>query len=114
MPPKKRSYKEAFFNFGFTSVIKNSIEKPQFVICSKVLTQESMKSSKFKQHLESCHGALVGKSADYFMRKSELLKNCHLDSGGMWAKQQSSIGGVISHRLPHCSGKKASHKARNS
>ena len=83
MPPKKRSYKEAFLNFGFTSVIENSIEKPQYVICSKVLTQESMKPSKLKQHLESRHGGLLGKSADYFWRKSELLKNCRLDSGGM-------------------------------
>ena len=108
MPPKKRSYKEAFLNFGFTSVIENSIEKPQCVICSKILTQESMKPSKLKQHLESRHSELVGKSVDYFRRKSELLKNSRLDSEGMWAKQ-SSIGGVISHRLPHCSGKKASH-----
>ena len=28
MLPKKRSYKEAFLNFGFMSVIENSIEKP--------------------------------------------------------------------------------------
>ena len=43
MPPKKRSYKEAFLNFGFTSVIENSIEKPKCVICFKVLTQKNMK-----------------------------------------------------------------------
>ena len=43
MPPKKRSYKEAFLNFGFTSVIENYIEKLQCAICFKVLTQESMK-----------------------------------------------------------------------
>ena len=91
MPPKKRSYKEAFLNFGFTSVIENSIEKPQCVICSKVLTQESMKPSKLKQHLESRHSELVGKSVDYFRRKSELLKNCCLDSEGMWAKQNKAV-----------------------
>ena len=62
MPSKKRSYKEAFLNFDFTSVIKNSIEKPQCVICFKVLTQESMKPSKLKQHFKSCHGELVQKS----------------------------------------------------
>ena len=111
MPSKKQSYKEAFLNFGFTSVIENSVEKPQCVVCSKVLARESMKPSKLKQHLESRHGELVRKSADYFRRKSKLLKNCRLDSGGMWAKQ-SSIGGVVSHRFPHCSGKKASHNWR--
>ena len=91
MPPKKRSYKEAFLNFGFTSVIENSIEKPQCVICSKVLTQESMKPSKLKQHLESRLCELVGKSVDYFRRKSELFKNCRLDSEGMWAKQNKAV-----------------------
>ena len=91
MPPKKRSYKEAFLNCGFTSVIENSIEKPRCVICSKVLIQESMKPSKLKQHLESRHSELVGKSVDYFRRKSELLKNCRLDSERMWAKQNKAV-----------------------
>ena len=66
MPPKKRSYEEAFLNFGVASVIENSVEKPQCVICSEVLTWESVKTSKLKQHLESRHGELVGKSVDYF------------------------------------------------
>ena len=81
MPPKKQSYKEAFLNFGFTSVIENSIEKPQCVICFKVLTQESMKPSKLKRHFKSCHRELVEKSIDYFKRKAKHLKNCRLDSG---------------------------------
>ena len=91
MPPKKRSYEEAFLNFRFTSVMKNSIEKPQCMICFKVLTQESMKPSKSKQHFKSRHGELVGKSVDYFMRKSEHLKNRRLHSGGMWAKQNKAV-----------------------
>ena len=91
MPPKKRSYKEAFLNFGFTSIIENSIEKPQCVICSKVLTRESIKLSKLKQHLESGHSELVGKSVDFFRRKSELLKKSRLDSEGMWAKQNQAV-----------------------
>ena len=91
MPPKKRNYKEAFLNFGFTSVIENSIEKPQCVICFKVLTQESMKPSKSKQHFKSCHGELVEKSVDYFRRKAEHLKNRRLDSGGMWPRQNRAL-----------------------
>ena len=91
MPPTKRSYKEAFLNFGFTNVIKNSVERPQCVVCSKVLTQENMKPSKLKQHLESRHDELVETLVDYFRRKSELLKNCRLDSAGMWAKQNKVV-----------------------
>ena len=81
MSPKKRNYKEAFLDFDFTSVIENSIEKPQCVICFKVLTQKSMKPSKLKQHFKSCHGELVEKSVDYFRKKSEHFKNRRLDSG---------------------------------
>ena len=91
MPLKKQSYKEAFLNFGFISVIENSIEKPQCVICFKVLTQESMKPSKLKQHFKSCHGKLVKKSDDYFKRKAEHLKNHHLDSGGIWPRQNKAL-----------------------
>lgn len=90
MPPKKRSYKEAFLKFGFTSVSEGPFEKPQCVICFKVLSQESMKPSKLKQHLESCHGELAGKTVDFFRRKSEHLKNVRLDSGGMWAQQNNA------------------------
>ena len=42
-----------------------------------------MKPSKLKQHLESRHSELGGKSVEYFGQKSELLKNCRLDSEGM-------------------------------
>ena len=82
----KRNYKEAFRKFCFTSVNKNCIEKPQCVICCKVLTQKGMKSSKLKQHFESRHGELVGKSVDYFRLKLE-LKNRRLNFGGMWAQK---------------------------
>ena len=50
-----------------------------------------MKPNKLKKHLESRHSKLVGKSVDYFRRKSELLKNCRLDSEGMWAKQNKAV-----------------------
>ena len=72
MSPKKQGYKKAFLKFGFMSVI----EKPQCVICFKVLTQESMKLSKLRQHFESCHEKLAGKSVDYFRQKSEFLGEC--------------------------------------
>ena len=101
MPPKKQSYKEAFLNFDFTSVIENSIEKLQCVICSKVLTQESMKPSKLKQHFKSCHGELAEKSVDYFRRKAEHLKNHRLDSGGMWPRQNKALL-EASYRIAFC------------
>ena len=90
MPLKKQSYK-AFLKFGYTTVIENSIEKLQCVICFKVLTQESMKPSKLKQHFKSCHGKLVKNSDDYFKQKAEHLKNRQLDSGGIWPRQNKAL-----------------------
>ena len=45
-----------------------------------------MESSKLKLHFESCHGKLVEKSI-HLRQKPERLKNCRIDSGGMWVKQ---------------------------
>ena len=50
-----------------------------------------MKPSKLKQHFKSCHGELVEKSIDYFRRKAEHFKNCRLDSGGMWPRQNKAL-----------------------
>ncbi|CAH2208011.1 jg8750, partial [Pararge aegeria aegeria] len=43
---KKRSYKEAFLQWGFTNIVDRNMEKPQCVLCNKVLNPESMKPSK--------------------------------------------------------------------
>ena len=45
---KKRSYKEEFLQWGFTNIMEGNVEKPQCVLCNKVLTTESLKPSKLK------------------------------------------------------------------
>ena len=51
--PKKKSYKysDSYLDFGFTFILRNGEEKPQCVICSKVLASESMLPNKLKRHL---------------------------------------------------------------
>ena len=66
---KKRSYSKAFLSYGFTSLIDKSVEKPQCVICLKVLSAESMKPSKLREHLEKYHTELMGKDIEFFERK---------------------------------------------
>ena len=63
---RKRSYSEAYLKWGFTSITDQSIEKPQCVICGKVLAHESMKPSKLKDHLEKVHSEHTGKDIDFF------------------------------------------------
>jgi len=51
----KYFYKQEFLDLGFTSVKDHGAEKPQFVPCYKVLTNESLKKNKLKRHLETKH-----------------------------------------------------------
>lgn len=70
----KRSYKDAFLRLGFTSIVDRGVEKPQCVICSEVLSNESLKENKLKRHLQSKHLNLTEKGLDYFKRREQLLK----------------------------------------
>jgi len=72
---KKRSYKEAFLQCGFTQFVHKNIDKLQCVLCNKVLTTESMKASKLKGHFERSHSQFVGKDIAFFKRKETVLKS---------------------------------------
>ena len=63
---RKRKYVEDYINFGFTSIISAGKEKPQCVVCSEVLSEESMKPNKLRRHLESKHPKLKNKSPEFF------------------------------------------------
>ncbi len=47
---KKRMYSEEYINYGFTLILADGIEKPQCVLCFKVLGNDSMRPSKLKHH----------------------------------------------------------------
>lgn len=77
---KKRSYKEAFLQWGFTKFVDKSVENSQCVLCNKVLTSESMKPSKLKEHFERSHSQFVEKDIAFFKRKENELKYARMDS----------------------------------
>ena len=87
---KKRSYNKAFLQWGFTSICDKLGEKPQCVICLKVLAAESMKPSKLKDPFERCQSELKEKDIAYFERKEHNLKSMRIDSGGQYAQQSES------------------------
>ena len=70
--PKKKSrkYSDSYLDFGFTLILQNGEEKPQSVICSKILASESMLPNKLKSHLKTSHSQFVYKPRDFFARKS--------------------------------------------
>ena len=87
---KKRAYNKSFLQWGFTSTCDKSVEKAQCVICLKVLTAESMKLSKLKDHFKQCHGELKEKDIAYFERKEHSVKSTRIDTGGQYARQNES------------------------
>jgi len=80
-PPKKkvkswtRQYSDEFLKYGFVKCEQEKGEpRPQCVICSEVLANESLKPSKLKRHLETKHPSLATKPVDYFQRRKEQMK----------------------------------------
>lgn len=71
---KKRKYYENYVQYGFTSININGKEKPQCVICNKVLSHDSMKPTILKQHLENVDTQRKGKNKSFFGRNMNMLK----------------------------------------
>ena len=63
---KTRKYTDNYLKFGFTFKETDGIEFPMCVICSTVLSNESMKPSKLLRHLETTHSHIKDKPVDYF------------------------------------------------
>ncbi|XP_013792168.1 protein ZBED8-like, partial [Limulus polyphemus] len=54
---KKRTYLDSYVRYGFDFIVVDGVEKPQCLLCSKVLGNGSLKPSILKQHLEDTHPA---------------------------------------------------------
>ena len=68
-----------------------------------------MKSSKQKQHLESCHSDLMGKSVEHFEQKAVSLKDSGIDSTGMWARKKCSTKSIVLFCVMHTPGQESSY-----
>ena len=79
---RKRNYRNDFIEYGFTSIMDKDIEKPQCVICLKILCPESMKASKLKDHLNRTHPLLLSKPREFFERQADTNKIQRLDAPG--------------------------------
>ena len=97
---KKRVFNESFVSFGFTSIVHKGVETPQCLICNKVLSVESMKPSKLKQHLHSIHLNFADKGRSFFSRKEKGVKRQWLDSEGSFYRANEA-GVEASFRLSY-------------
>ena len=68
----KRMYHDSYLDIGFVKISDN---KPQCVICGKVLPNSSMFPAKMRSHFEGVHPDCKEKPSDFFRRKyGELTK----------------------------------------
>ena len=72
--PCKRKYSEEFIKIGFTCILINDEPRPQCVVRSEVLANESLKAGKLKRHLTAKHSKFIDKPMSFFRRlEKELL-----------------------------------------
>jgi hypothetical protein len=67
----KRKYSEEYLKFGFIAIEVNSKTHPLCVICLENLSNESLKPSKLKRHLETAHKEFKDKNLTFFERKRD-------------------------------------------
>jgi hypothetical protein len=82
---KNRKYDDSYLDFGFTSTEVNGEERPQCVLCMKILASECMLPSKLKLHVETTHPNAVIKSRDYFSWK---LREFNQQKGSFISRHQ--------------------------
>ncbi|XP_024145995.1 zinc finger BED domain-containing protein 5 [Oryzias melastigma] len=66
---KTRKYDEAYLALGFTSTTVGKEERPQCVVCLKILACDSLKPNKLKRHLETTHPEHKDKPVEFFRKK---------------------------------------------
>lgn len=67
---KTRKYEETYVAFGFTCTMVGNEERPQCVVCLKILACDSLKPNKLRRHLETLHPEHKDKSVDFFRKKT--------------------------------------------
>ncbi|XP_076362639.1 protein FAM200B-like isoform X1 [Tachypleus tridentatus] len=84
---KNRTYSDAFLRYGFVNLPSGGEDRPQCVVCHKVLTNESLKPSKLSAHLQKCHQNLQNEDQAHFQRRAVALKNIQFGSSGIQARK---------------------------
>jgi hypothetical protein len=64
-----RKYQTDFLMFGFTCKFVNGEERPQCVVCSEVLANNSFNARHLRKHFSTKHESLANKPLQLFERK---------------------------------------------
>ena len=94
-----RNYDASYIQFGFVDIDDQGVLKPQCVVCGEVLSNDAMKPSKLKRHLNSKHKDICAKPKEFFERKRADLKSCkkqifsasHINTGALRASYKVAL-----------------------
>ncbi|KAI6652935.1 SCAN domain-containing protein 3 [Oopsacas minuta] len=102
---KIRNYDIKFIRFGFTSMFKDGLQKPQCVVCGEVWSNEALKLSKLSKHSQTKHKDLISKPVEFFKRKRDELTGCQKQ---MYASSHINVSALrASYKVSlRCKGKK--------
>ncbi|KAJ1137472.1 hypothetical protein NDU88_003870 [Pleurodeles waltl] len=71
---KCRKYDVEYLSMGFTCSGSEHEQQPQCVLCYEILSNEAMKPSKLRRHLETKHKEHATKSTEFFKNKEQELR----------------------------------------
>ena len=65
MSQKKRKYQDNYLDLGFTYLIEDDLQIPQFVVCTKAFSNSTMNPASLKQHLANAHPSMMSKNRSF-------------------------------------------------
>ena len=86
----KRTYSEEYLRFGFSFLEEKGVQKPQCVLCMKVLSAESMKPFQLRRHFEKEHRTYKDRNISFFKRKAKSAQNARIDNIGKTTQQSKA------------------------
>ena len=91
-PRKTLRYNDSCVQFGFTVINSGGEEKPQCVVCRKVLPSSALKPSKLKRHLVTRHPNFQKKMHIFLKRQADSLVRSRFDStGDQWKENTARL-----------------------
>ena len=91
MSVKKRKYNdEDYLQYGFTNAIVNGQVVSQCVRCYEKLSNDAMRPSRLKRHLETKHPGHQNKSLAFFQSKKDSFKKMKILSADSFCQSSSA------------------------
>ena len=90
MSVKKRKDNEDYLQYGFTNAIFNGQVVPQCISCYKKLSNDTLRPSHLKHHLETKHPGHQNKSLAFFQSKKNSFKKMKILSADSFCQLPSA------------------------